>query len=414
MSAPLTADQQKALTELKSLASAVEGTDEHELLRFLRARKFDPKAALQQLVKYKAWRKENKVDELLNKPLPRQDVVKKLISANYHGFDKQGRPVYIEKTGAIPPKAVVAYLTDNELITGHIWGQEYQIQRCAEQSQKLGKHIDSWTVIMDLKGLGWSHKELMKFTQIISQIDQDYYPERLGQMFIVNPPWIFNALFAIVKPWLDPATKAKIHVLGSDFKAKLLQHIDAEQLPAEYGGSCNTCTEGCMPVTDVKQFQEDLKKSEEGLELKTHTIGARKTFQLKLRGGDQAVFSWFFKTTSHDVSFGVDFEADSGEKICVTKPARVEAHKNPIQSSWACKGSGMVVLTWDNSHSWFTSNPLNYFLGVAEAGKIEDDQKAVEGEGDASAAAAAAATAPAAAAAGGEEDVSKPMGSLSM
>jgi hypothetical protein len=32
--------------------------------------------------------------------------------------------------------------------------------------------------------------------------------------FFLNSPWIFRPLWAIVRPWLDPVTKRKFHVLG--------------------------------------------------------------------------------------------------------------------------------------------------------------------------------------------------------
>lgn len=80
---------------------------------------------------------------------------------------------------------------------------------------------------------------------------QAYYPETLGELFIINAPWVFTPLWAMVRPWLDPVTAAKFHVLGSKFQKQLLEVIDADQLPVEYGGTCR-CTDmrwgdGCIP-----------------------------------------------------------------------------------------------------------------------------------------------------------------------
>src|SRR5690606_29444225 len=60
--------------------------------------------------------------------------------------------------------------------------------------------------------------------------------------------------WAIVKPWLDPVTQAKIHIVGSDFKAYLDNLIAPEYLPREYGGSC--CT--CPPVYDLLDSRPDI------------------------------------------------------------------------------------------------------------------------------------------------------------
>lgn len=49
---------------------------------------------------------------------------------------------------------------------------------------------------------------------------------------------IFTPLWALLRPWLDPVTRAKFHVLGSNYQSVLLEYIDPEELPEEYGGKC--------------------------------------------------------------------------------------------------------------------------------------------------------------------------------
>ena len=45
--------------------------------------------------------------------------------------------------------------------------------------------------------------------------------------------------WSIVSAWIDPVTRAKFIILGSDYQEKLLELIDADQLPVEYGGTCD-------------------------------------------------------------------------------------------------------------------------------------------------------------------------------
>merc|ERR1712096_19975 len=54
-------------------------------------------------------------------------------------------------------------------------------------------------------------------------------------------------LWNTVKTFLDPKTTAKINVLGNKFQSKLLEVIDASELPEFLGGTC-TCADqgGCM------------------------------------------------------------------------------------------------------------------------------------------------------------------------
>ena len=54
-------------------------------------------------------------------------------------------------------------------------------------------------------------------------------------------------LWAMVRPWLDPVTKEKFFVLGGSYQSALLEKIDPDQLPVEYGGTCQ-CEGGCLPA----------------------------------------------------------------------------------------------------------------------------------------------------------------------
>jgi CRAL/TRIO domain len=50
----------------------------------------------------------------------------------------------------------------------------------------------------------------MALFKSILHIDQHYYPERLHQAFFINSPWLFQGLWAIISPLLDPVTKTKV------------------------------------------------------------------------------------------------------------------------------------------------------------------------------------------------------------
>ena len=87
-------------------------------------------------------------------------------------------------------------------------------------------------------------------------MSQNYYPERLGRLYLINAPWGFSTVFNVVKGWLDPITVEKIHVLGGGYQKDLLSQVPAENLPKIFGGTCE-CPGGCAlsdegPWTDPK------------------------------------------------------------------------------------------------------------------------------------------------------------------
>ncbi len=98
---------------------------------------------------------------------------------------------------------------------------------------------------MDLKGVGITKvSAVYSYVRQASAISQNYYPERLGRLYIINAPWGFSGAFNIVKGWLDPVTVEKIHVLGSGYQKELLAQVPAENLPKIFGGTCD-CPGGC-------------------------------------------------------------------------------------------------------------------------------------------------------------------------
>lgn len=113
-------------------------------------------------------------------------------------------------------------------------------------SRKAGKLLETCCTIMDMKGVGVGRiPSVYGYLKSVSAISQDYYPERLGKLYIINAPWGFASVFSFVKSFLDPITVAKIHVLGSGYQKDLLSQIPAENLPKEFGGDCE-CEGGCQ------------------------------------------------------------------------------------------------------------------------------------------------------------------------
>ena len=82
----------------------------------------------------------------------------------------------------------------------------------------------------------------------------------MGKFYIINAPWAFSVVWAIVRPWLDEVTVAKIEILGASYKDALLQQIPKENLPKEFGGvcECRSVGGGCsMSDAGPWNVQED-------------------------------------------------------------------------------------------------------------------------------------------------------------
>ena len=138
------------------------------------------------------------------------------------------------------------------------------MRRLEAQSKKFNRNIEKITVVFDLKNISYM-PDSMAFRAFhkFLKIGELYYPEHLNVLLMINAPWFFTKIWAIIHPWLDSTTAKKINILGTDFHSKLREYIDESNVPVELGGLMNNCIwhrpwpleSGCSSI-DIKNYLE--------------------------------------------------------------------------------------------------------------------------------------------------------------
>jgi hypothetical protein len=188
-----------------------------------------------------------------------------------------GRPVCIERTGRIQSKRLCALCSSlstpahpTPLFTAHLHSVE--VGRALARFNNAHRppaasEISQVTAIMDMAGLGLHtlHPPALallrvngvryllccrtlcpRLTPASGQADQNYYPESLHKLFVVNTPAVIAVAWRIISPWVDPRTKSKIVFLKPhETASELLKYIDEDNLPVDLGGRC-ACAGGCF------------------------------------------------------------------------------------------------------------------------------------------------------------------------
>jgi len=363
------ADQAAIVAKVREEIAKTEGDKYNDVIdmvifRFTRKNGFDVQKTTKAFLHYMKWRVDNNVDKILDSEFPKIDVIKQIVPYKYAGYDKAGRPLYIEKTGKLACAAVTdtRVLTIDEFLQSHIWGMEYMASLAYKMSLTTGKRVDTVCSIIDLDGLGLHHRTAISVLKSAMDFDSMYYPERLGKIYVVNAPWIAPSLYQMVHVFLDEYTKSCVQVIPiADTKTYLPTVIPMDNLPKEYGGSADD-----IIVADTSKLVADAASLDDGL-TKQYVSYDYEVVLESFGDNCQSVFTWFFRSEGdYDIDFSVTALNADGSRVAVKDVSRCVTSKGTYTSNVKCK----LVLRWDNNFSYLYGKNLRYH---ADVNKIIDN-----------------------------------------
>lgn len=238
--------------------------DDAYLNRFVIARRFQLDEVMLMVKDHLEWFKEFDVSSIADFKYTELEQFRAVYPHGYHGVDKIGRPIYIERYSKLNADYIHSITTMERL--SKYWVQGYE-RLLYERFPACPKSGNRSCVILDMSSvrLGMFDSRAREFLKTVSKISSDNYPETLGILFVVNVPSFFSVLYSIAKPMIPAETKRKIHVVnGKHTKEELLKHIDASQLPSFLGGECRCDLSGRSPTNAADTGDHGCLRSDRG------------------------------------------------------------------------------------------------------------------------------------------------------
>merc|ERR1712137_613061 len=117
----------------------------------------------------------------------------------------------------------------NMMVSFVIFLVEHGLRSVLPQQKKF-------VAIFDYTGFSSKNSDLELAKQLITLMN-NYFPERLEIVYLLNYPWALSMLWSVVEPLLDVRTRKKI--LFAKRKELLLEKFNESSLLPQHGGTSN-------------------------------------------------------------------------------------------------------------------------------------------------------------------------------
>ncbi|TFY75993.1 hypothetical protein EWM64_g8022 [Hericium alpestre] len=184
------------------------------MLRYLRATKWHVEQAIERLESTLRWRREFGLYDLTPAHVEPESVTGKEV---IFGYDKQRRPALY----MIPSRQNTT--EGKRQIEFAVW----MLERALDLA---GPGVES--VVLMINMADRAKNPSFHTSKTVLNILQSHYPERLGAALILNVPFLVNAFFKLITPFIDPVTRTKMKFNPNPVEDGL---FDAEQLMKEGG-----------------------------------------------------------------------------------------------------------------------------------------------------------------------------------
>jgi hypothetical protein len=212
-------------------------------LRWLKARRFDVNKAFEMLRAHCEWRDRNSIEKYCMAMCP---SVLDTTTCMFMGEDIYHRPTIV----VTPSRHVPSSLPLDQVEKMMVLTLEVAIRslKCKDGYFVLIFDYDNWGLRNIDRGID----------SLMISVGQSHYPERLKEAILVQPPWYFSTVWAVIKLFLDEKTKNKVQFLHRNVREELTRRYTPENLLRKYGGTSDGMTIRQYLLTKLRDENETL------------------------------------------------------------------------------------------------------------------------------------------------------------
>lgn len=187
-------DVERALGELRARdaedGNALVDAPDWLVTWFLRDRKLEVDKAREKTVKYLEWRARDGFDDLSGVDVDEEAAT--------------GKAVLLSERDACGRSVVYVTLTKHEVETRDL-SRTCRLCVClvdeaVERSRAEGEGgVETLMCVFDLRGFTMKNADI-DFVKFFIKCIFDYFPKRVSQVLIVDAPWVFKPVWAVIKP----------------------------------------------------------------------------------------------------------------------------------------------------------------------------------------------------------------------
>lgn len=215
------------------LTKEIKRTDEHGRIlfaqRMIRAEKYNVDKAVKRAIDHSVWRREvlgpegSIPDDHVQAQLEEEKVFLQMETGS-------NRPLlYIQVKKHNPNK------TDLEILKKFV---VYSLETVTYvlDSPESGNPDGKMDVLFDIRGMTWANFDVAGLKSCFTLLAQAF-PERIHKIYMLDAPYMFDMIWKIVKPFVDPVSREKVEFLHGDKGVETLKDaIGEEYLPREVTG----------------------------------------------------------------------------------------------------------------------------------------------------------------------------------